>query len=169
MSVITDPQIEQRNELPYVAIRAVVAMQDVGSKLPALIPRVYGWLQQQGQTPAGPMFFRYIAMDQGKQLDVEIAVPVRGDVSSDGEITAGTMPSGRYAVARYRGSYDGLPRAWSAFEEWREKEGISEEGQVSQDGTVRGTRAEHYVIGPNDNPDPQQWETELVLFLGSGA
>ena len=167
MNVITEPRIEHREELPYVAMRTVVGMQEIATRIPPLIPRVYGWLQQQNVQPAGPMFFRYIATAEGKQLDVEVSVPVGSPVSPVGEITSGTMPRGRYAVARYRGPYDGLPRAWSAFEHWREKEGLAEQGEMTQDGTVRGTRAEHYLVGPNEIRDPQQWETELALYLGA--
>src|SRR5690606_31870636 len=103
------------------------------------------------------------------QLDVEIGVPVETTVDRDGNIGPGAFPAGQYAVTRYRGSYDGLPKAWSAFEKWREEAGVSEKAQREQDGTVRGARAEHYVVGPEDLPDPQQWETELVLSVGEEA
>lgn len=163
--MITQPQFEQRNEQPYVALRTIVSMQEIGTKVPPLIPRVYSWLGEKGAQPAGALFFRYLRMEDG-QLDLEIGVPVQRALDGDGEIGSATFPAGKYAVTRYRGPYDGLPKAWNAFEQWREEAGVHEMGQVTPDGAVRGARAEHYVVGPDDVQDPQQWETELVLYVG---
>lgn len=166
--MITEPQFEQRGEQPYVAIRTNVSMQEIGTAVPPLIPKVYEWLGSNDHAPAGPLFFRYIRMDGGR-IDVEVAVPVEKEVRGGDEVTGGTLPAGRYAVARVKGPYDNLPKAWSAFEAWRESEGLSEQAEITQDGTPRGTRSEHYLVGPNDDPDPQQWETELALYLGENA
>ncbi len=166
--MITNPQFEERGEQPYVAIRTNVSMQEIAGAIPPLIPKVYQWLGRNGHAPSGPLFFRYVRMDGGR-LDVEVAVPVAERVSGDDEIIGATLPAGRYAVARLKGPYDNLPKAWSAFEAWREQEGIAEQAEITQDGTRRGTRTEHYLVGPNDTPDARQWETELALYLGEGA
>src|SRR5690606_9587489 len=166
--MITNPQFEERGEQPYVAIRTNVSMQEIAGAIPPLIPKVYQWLGRNGHAPSGPLFFRYVRMDGGR-IDVELAVPVAEGVSATDEIIGATLPAGRYAVARLKGPYDNLPKAWSAFEAWREQEGIAEQAEITQDGTRRGTRTEHYLVGPNDTPDARQWETELALYLGEGA
>lgn len=164
--MISEPQFVDRAEQHYVAIRTVVPMQEIATHVPPLIPQVYEWLGKRGEEPAGPLFFRYIRMDEGKNLDLEVGIPVRDPLSGDDEIRPGSFPAGLYAVARYKGGYEHLPGAWRAFEEWRTAAGIREEGQIADSGDVRGTRAECYLIGPNDNPDPAHWETELLLYLG---
>src|SRR5690606_21663295 len=105
----------------------------------------------------------------GGRLDVEVAVRVAERVCGDDEIIGATLPAGRYAVARLKGSYENLPKAWSAFEPWRDQEGPAAQAEITQDGTRRGTRTEHYLVGPNDTPDGRRWETELALYLGEGA
>jgi len=167
--MITEPRIEERDELNYVAIRTVVSMDEIAKVLPPLIPEVYNWLSEQEQAPAGPLFFRYLRLDEGRRLDVEVAVPVRNPLQADGRVESGRLPAGRYAVARHQGSYDGLRDAWPAFERWCTREGLQEAEDVLPDGTVRGTRAEHYLKGPADLPDPEQWETELVLQVREGT
>ena len=163
--MISEPVFEKRDAQPYVAIRADVDMKEIGTTAPPLIQRVYEWLNKQGHTPDGPLFFRYIRMYEGRRLDLEVGVPVMEALDGDDEVKPGTFPAGRYAVARYQGAYEGLPKAWNAFEEWREESGTAEKVQVAEDGTRRGARAERYIVGPNDNPDPEKWETELVLYI----
>jgi hypothetical protein len=51
--MITEPKIEDRNEQPYVGIRAQVTMQELGKTLPPLWGEVYGWLASKGIKPAG--------------------------------------------------------------------------------------------------------------------
>lgn len=167
--MITEPEFKEREEVPYVAIRTVVPMKEIAQRVPPLIPKVYEWLDARGHDPAGPLFFRYLRIDDGNQLDLEVGVPLTEKIDGDDRIQPGSFPAGGYAVARLKGPYDDLPKAWSAFEAWREREGVAEQAEITQDGTRRGTRAEHYLVGPNENPDPQQWETELVLYLGETA
>jgi hypothetical protein len=61
------PQITERADQPYVAIRANVTM----AQLPGFADRlgeVFGWLAEQGVAPAGPPFFRYNVIDMERQL-----------------------------------------------------------------------------------------------------
>lgn len=58
----TTPQITERADQPYVAIRANVTM----AQLPGFADRlgeVFGWLAEHGVPPAGPPFFRYNVID----------------------------------------------------------------------------------------------------------
>lgn len=164
--MISEPEFKERDEIPYVAIRKVVPMREIAQRVPPLIPQIYEWLDRRGHDPAGPLFFRYLHIDDGNQLDLEVGVPLAEKIDGDDRIRPGSFPAGRYAVARYKGTYDGLPQAWSAFEEWREREGVAERAEISPGGHRRGTRAEHYLVGPNENPDPNEWVTELALYLG---
>jgi effector-binding domain-containing protein len=65
-------------------------------------------------------------------------------------------------VARtvYHGDYEGLGEAWSEFLDWIEANGH----------TATKDLWEVYPVGPDDNPDPAAWRTELSKqLIGRGA
>lgn len=167
--MITEPRVEDRDERHYVAIRATVSMEEIVERLPPLIPQVHEWLSARGKEPDGALFFRYLRLDEGKRLDVEVGLPVREPLNGDDEVRPGSFPAGRYLVARFKGPYDGLPRAWPVFEEWRERHGLEEAGQQDREDAEQGTRAEHYLVGPPDDSNPENWETELVVRVVDSA
>lgn len=90
---------------PYAGIRAWVTMAAVGS-VADRIPEIFGWLGARGITPAGPPFFRYHVIDMEGQLEVEAGVPVASAIDDDGDIRAGTLPAGRFAVITHTGAPD---------------------------------------------------------------
>jgi AraC family transcriptional regulator len=80
-----------------------------------------------------------------------IAAPADGD--PDAGIEALTIPAGEAAVAIHRGPYDGLPATFEAVEAWVRSEGRS----------PGGPPMELYLTDPGEHPDPQTWETQVVL------
>jgi hypothetical protein len=55
----TEPEIVQRAEQPYVAIKASVTMETIGTVLPQLHPEMFAWLDAHGVRPAGAPFSKY--------------------------------------------------------------------------------------------------------------
>ncbi len=72
------------------------------------LPGLFGWLAEQGETPSGPPFFRYLTIDMERFLDVEAGVPVAEQVPVEGAYFARTLPAGRYVTTSYVGHPDGL-------------------------------------------------------------
>jgi effector-binding domain-containing protein len=158
------PEIIERAEQPYVAIRAHVTM----AQLPGLADRfgeVFGWLAERDMTPAGPPFFRYRVIDMERLLDVEAGVPVRTSVGGDERVTAGTLPAGRYATFVHVGPYDGLIGAVDALLHWAETAGLAFDASSAEDGEHWGCRLEIYRTDPSQQPDPARWETQLAFRL----
>ena len=67
---MTEPQIQQRDALPYLAIRS-----EVTNGIPAVVdrtfPQLFAWLGQHGVEPAGPPFIRYLEVDHdGAPLEI---------------------------------------------------------------------------------------------------
>ena len=106
-----NPVVAERPAQPYVAIRAQVTMQTIGTVLPPLHPQVFAWLGARGIPPAGPPFWKYNVIDMDRGLDVEVAVPVAASVDGDDRVLAGVLPAGQYATLRYTGHPDGLADA----------------------------------------------------------
>jgi effector-binding domain-containing protein len=103
------PEIIERAEQPYVAIRAEVTMAELAG-LADRFGEVFGWLAEHGVAPAGPPFFRYHVIDMERQLDVEAGVPVPAAMEGDDRVVAGTLPAGRYATSVHAGPYSAADR-----------------------------------------------------------
>jgi effector-binding domain-containing protein len=104
----------------------------------------------QGITPAGPWFTHHLRMDPDL-FDFEISGPVTAPVVAAGRVKPGQLPATRVARTVYRGAYEGLPTAWGEFDAW-----IAANGH-----TPASDPWECYVAGPESNPHPATWRTEL--------
>src|SRR5438552_13516405 len=83
------PEIVTRAEQPYVAIRAQVTMQDLGTVVPPLNQEVFAWLGAHGAAPAGAPFWKYNVINMAGKLEVEAGVPVGAAVAGDDRGMAG--------------------------------------------------------------------------------
>lgn len=102
-------RIEERDEQPYRSVSRFGP--DATVNLDELLPPVYEWLEVRGVEPTGAPFFRYHALDDGRELEVEAGVPVpRGSAipASDEDVTAGMLPAGRYVVSVISGGPEKL-------------------------------------------------------------
>lgn len=107
--------------------------------------------------PAGPGFTRYNS-EFSTTVSLEAGFPVEqpfGEFLKVGDVTifGSGLPSGRTAISRYRGGYDGLSDAWSEFVR-----------QVKERGFGVGTPIwEAYDVAPL----PGVREDELVTGLAA--
>ena len=104
----------------------------------------------QGITPDGPLFAHHLRMAPDV-FDFEVGVPVSAPVAAVGRVQAGLLPAGAVARTTYHGPYEGLGPAWGEFDAW-----IAAEGR-----TPAPDLWERYVAGPESDPDPASWRTEL--------
>jgi effector-binding domain-containing protein len=104
----------------------------------------------QGIAPAGPLFSHHLRMDPDK-FDFEIGVPVNAPVTATGRVKPGQLPAIAVARTIYHGAYEGLGDAWGELNAW-----ISANGH-----TACPDLWECYVAGPESNPDPAAWRTQL--------
>jgi effector-binding domain-containing protein len=163
------PEIVQRTEQPYAAIRALVTMHMLGEVVPGLHPKVRRWLSSQGVQPAGQPFYRYNVIDMDRELEVEagfpVAVPVTGEnqVTGEDQVLAAVLPAGRYATLWHTGHPDGLPGATSTLLDWAAAQGLAWDVTSTPDGERWGCRLEIYHDEPGQ--DMAEWQTELAFKL----
>jgi effector-binding domain-containing protein len=158
------PEITQRTAQPYVGISAWGTMGAVGS-VADRIPEIFGWLGARGIAPAGPPFFRYNVIDMERQLLVEAGVPVVSAVEDDGDVRAGTLPAGRFAVMTHTGAPETLMAATSVLLDWAEARGVVWDVSQADAGEQWGCRLEFYLTDPAVQPDTSKWQTELAFRL----
>ena len=155
------PQIEHREEQPYVAIQTSVPMQGLAGAVDRYFPELFAWLQSHEIAPSGAPFIRYLRIDMDHELEIELAVPVASAVQTDGDRRAGVLPAGRYVTLLHVGPYEGLVSANASIQEWAREHRV--DWQISDD-SVWGARVERYLTDPSREPDPSRWETELAYL-----
>lgn len=161
--MLSDPKQEQRNEQPYVAVRKDVTMDSLESTLPPLIHEVSAWLDKQGVEPAGPPFFRYLVIDMAAELTIDTGWPVDADVPADDRFRIDAFPAGRYVTALHTGPFDELEQATAELLAWADDNGIVWDVRNGSKGDEWAARAEFYLSNPDEEPDPEKWQTELAF------
>jgi effector-binding domain-containing protein len=161
--MLSEPKQEQREEQPYVAVRKEVALDALPTTLPPLIDEVSAWLEKQGVEPTGAPFFRYLVIDMASQLTVDTGWPVDAEVPADERFRRESFPAGRYVTAIHTGPFDQLTEATAQFLAWADDNGITWDVRNGPKGDEWASRAEIYLTNPDEEPDPEKWQTELAF------
>lgn len=162
-----EPKLEERPPAPYVAIAASVDMNGLGPAIGALTGEMFDWLREHAVAPAGPPFVRYLTVDMPKRLDIEVGVPVSDPQSGDGRVTADILPGGNYATLLHIGPYPELLPATAHLLTWAADNGVKWAKHQEPDGERWQARLEFYFTDPQEEPDPQRFETELAFLTES--
>jgi effector-binding domain-containing protein len=163
--MITSPKIVERGEQPYVAVKSVVSMKEIGAVAGKFLGEIFGWAAGHGLAPAGAPFFKYNVVDMERGLEIEFGVPTASLVTGDDRVLAGVLPAGRYASLVYRGPYEQLYDANAALLDWIKEQGLAMDVKESPDGDRFGCRLEIYLTDPAVEKDPQKGETEVAIKL----
>lgn len=164
MSSLLPPRIETRPAQPCVRITVTgIRQPDIGTRLPALLPELFGWLAARGVAPAGAPFFRYVTMGQGEGMTVDVGVPVAAGVAGDERVQPDALPAGRYAVLTHVGDFANVHAANVALHEWLQAHRLA---AAPVDGRESpGAHLESYLSDPATEPDPSKWVTEVAIRL----
>jgi effector-binding domain-containing protein len=163
--MITEPKIEERKAQNTVGIRTQVPVSELPTVIPQLMDETFGWLEKKGIKAAGAPYIRYHVINMPGRLDLEIGTPVANGVSGDERVSAGVIPAGRYASVVYTGPYDGLMEANRVLIEWAKENNIAWDQWDDENGDAFHSRVEFYHTDPQEEPDPQKWETEVAIKL----
>ena len=163
--MLARPEVIERSAQPYVAIKAQVTMQTLGTILPPLHGRVFDWLRERRTPPTGPPFWKYDVIDMDRALSVEVGVPVPARVDGDDLILSGLLPAGQYASLRHTGHPDGLLDATAFLLEWARQQHLTWDLSHDRDGERWGARLEIYETDPAAEPDMTKWTTQLAFRL----
>ena len=148
--MIDTPQITQSAAQLTAVIHLTIPREDIRKVMGPGIRELMAAVAAQGIAPAGPWFTHHLRMDPAT-FDFEIGVPVTAPVVAAGRVSPGRLPATRVARTVFHGSYDGLGAAWGEFGAW-----------IAAQGHTPGPDLwECYVAGPESNPDPAAWCTEL--------
>ena len=104
----------------------------------------------QGIAVLGPWFTRHLRMPP-EIFDFEICLPVASPVEPTKRVRAGRLAEANVARSVYQGPYEGLGAAWAELMSWIAANGLK----------AREDLWERYIAGPEENPDPASFRTEL--------
>ena len=166
--MITQPKLEDRKAQPYVGIRSQIPMQELPMVIPQRIGEVAAWLEQQSVEPDGPPLVRYhmcpASADMAGMLDIAIGWPVATALAGNDRIIADVLPAGRYASLVYTGVENGI-KGNGALIEWAAAQGIQWDRWDDEKGDAFGGRVEYMLDGPEDDPNPANWKTEVAIKM----
>jgi effector-binding domain-containing protein len=163
--MLSEPKLESRDAIAYVAIARNVHMNDVPEILPPLIAEVKQWMLERGVQSTGPDFFFYKSMSESGELECEVGFPVGQAVAADGIVVAGVFPAGTYASIIYTGDFKDMMQGYKALETWIGQQKLTEKVNIDGDLTKWGGRRESYLVDPEVEPNPDKWQTEISFLL----
>ena len=161
---MTTPKVDERPDQHYMGIRTRTTMENFADVIPRLNGEVFDWLAQHGIAPAGPPLCRYYVIDMPGNLDVELGVPVATMIAGDERVRPNVMPAGRYASLVYTGVQNGIAGN-AALLAWGVEQGLAWDQWETSQGDAFGGRVEYFLTGPENDPDPAQWDTEVAIRL----
>jgi effector-binding domain-containing protein len=160
---IGKPRITKRAAQPYAAVRRQVAMP-FGSAIDEAMGKLFGGLKAQGIQPAGAVFFKYNIVRM-PELEIEFGVELAAPLPNPGDLVGGTLPAGRYAELTYLGHYDHLIEANGALIDCARAEGLAFDMEARPSGDHFASRVEFYLNSPEEEPDPDKWQTVVAIKL----
>jgi effector-binding domain-containing protein len=158
------PEIVERLEQPYVAVRALVTMSTI-PEIADRFPEVFTWLAGNGIAPVDAPFFKYNVIDMDERLEMEAGVPVDAVVASNPTVIAGLLPAGRYATVSHVGHPSELVAVTADLLEWARQQGLAWDMTETDAGEKWGCRLELLLTDPRVEPDMSKWETRLMFRL----
>jgi len=148
--VIESPRIIQTEAQTAAVIHLTIPREDMQRVMGPSIAELMAAVSRQGLRPTGPLFAHHFRISPDT-FDFELGVPVNAPVIPVGRVRPSELPPARVARTVYHGGYEGLGAAWGEFGKWIAGAGLKPAADLW----------ECYIAGPESNPDPATWRTEL--------
>jgi effector-binding domain-containing protein len=142
---------ENRPAQPAAVRTATLTIDCLPEWLGQTFGAVAGFLPAHNSYPVGPPFARYSRRADGL-FDVAAGFPVQAPIEGDGDVEAITLPGGPAATTMHVGPYDDMVPGYQAITDWI----------TSQNAAPVGDPWEVYLSDPGAQPDPAQWQTQIV-------
>ena len=152
--MIDTPEIVLTEPRQAAVIRLTIPRTEIQAAVGPAIAEVMAALAAQGLAPAGAVFSHHFRMDP-EFFDFEVGIPVEGIVEPSGRVKEGKLRSVKAAHTVYHGPYEGLGAAWGELQAWVDSRQLARAADLW----------ECYLSGPEADPDPATWRTELVQPL----
>ena len=133
-----------------VSARALTTPDKIAETFQELAPEVDAQILAAGERPTGPMFAIYHDY-RDDNVDMEVGFPVGEPIPTEGRVSGRELTATFAAVTFHHGPYTTLKEAYDAVQSWLEE----------NDRKPTGPPWEVYWVGPADDPDSANWNTEV--------
>ena len=148
--MIDKPQIVRTAAQHTAIIHLTIPRDEIQNVMGPGLSELITAVEAQGVSRAGPWFTHHLRMDPDT-YDFEISLPVMAPITPSGRVQPSESAPATVARTIYHGGYEGVASAWGEFDAWITAEGHSPGPDLW----------ERYVAGPESNPDPATFRTEL--------
>ena len=136
---------------PTLAVRTRTSVENMSSVLGQAYGKIFQYLGELGEHPAGPPFVVYFNEDM-ENLEIAAGLPVARDLEGRGDVEASELPGGKAATCLHIGPYRQIDKAYAALTEW-----IGDHGYE-----VAGAPYEMYLNDPQETPE-EELQTQVVF------
>jgi DNA-binding transcriptional MerR regulator len=157
------PRVEHRTiaAMPAVGIQQVVDLDDALSWWQGALGELHATVRTQDLHATGPSGGLYGSeLFQHGRGQATVFIPVEGIVRSVGRVVPFIVPATELAVLMHQGSLTDIDITYGELGAYVTTHEISIEGPLR----------EHYVVGAQETPDPEEWKTEIgwPIFRSDG-
>jgi effector-binding domain-containing protein len=139
-------------------VHLTIPRQRAQQEIPRAIEEVLAAVSSQGLRTVSPLFTHHLKIPS-HVFDLDVGFPVSEQIAPAGRVKSGELPAAQLLRAVYHGGYEGLSAAWSEFGKRAQTELVEElRNKRLRPGE---TSRESYIKGPESDPDPGTWRTEL--------
>lgn len=143
-------ELKEQAAQPTLSIRFHAPAQELPQQLGRVFGAIGQYISEAGGVPAGGVYAAYHNMDM-QNLDMEAGFTVLNPLPGKGDIQAGTIPAGTFAICHYTGPYEQLALPYEELAQFVKDKGYTA-GEVVY---------EWYLNGP-ETP-PQDLKTDIVF------
>jgi effector-binding domain-containing protein len=154
--MLETPELIDVPQQHTAVIRLHIPFDECQEHFGPAVGELFAELGRQGIAPAGPLFDHHFSAPD-THFDFEIGVPVSKPVAPNGRVIPSERPAFRAVKAVLVGGYENLPEAWPEFMQWIDDQGLQTATDFWQ----------LFVKGPDSDPDPASYRTELIRALQS--
>jgi effector-binding domain-containing protein len=162
-----EPKIAKREAQRYAGVRETLGRDELPKVVPSSLSTVFAFLQKHRVHVTGAPLIRYLVIDYNTgEIEIDVGVPVGGTtLPADARVESVKIPSGTFATLIHRGPYDALVQTTAALVDWAQKNNVAWAMVEQRKVTRWDGRVEHYLVGPPQEPNPKNWQTEIAILI----
>jgi effector-binding domain-containing protein len=166
-----EPKFVEREAQPYAGIREHLGRDDLPEIAPRTLSELLAFLQKHQIHLTGAPLIRYLVVDYNTgEVEVDVGAPVETTaLPPDDRVHPAQIPAGTFATVIHRGSYEALVKTTAALLDWAKQNNVKWQVVEERNVTQWSARVEHYLVGPADEPNPKNWETEIAILVSADS
>jgi effector-binding domain-containing protein len=164
------PNITKREAQPYAGIRQTLRREALPDFVPGSLATIFGFVQKHRLHVTGAPLIRYWLVDYSTgEIDIDVGVPVEATtLPADAVVRSAQIPAGTFVTVIHRGPYDALVQTTATLMDWAKRNKVMWAMSERRKVTHWDGRVEHYPVGPPEEPNPKNWQTEIAILISGG-